>query len=228
MTETNEEWAGVNRMPRTPTIIEGFPYPKSVQALIKKMDQAFSEWAEADTAYAIAEEDLNEAKARDARELVESVLAGTEDFGEVHIAPAQRAMKRAQILAHARLVETNKAGRAVGEAMKENAREITLTALSMAREALAERERLLLEAAKLVNDANEVRTRGLAGLKEISAFTRGTYSFDPTFPVTGSVSFPSTREERINKIIDDLEQLIELGALFPEVQSDVEVLEATA
>ena len=225
---TNEEWAGVTRVPRTPNVIEGFPYPKSVQALIKKMDHAFGEWAEADTAVSVAEQDLAEAKALDAGAFAKSILDGVEDPGDVHTPPAVRKLEVARILANARLVETNKAGRAVEEAMRENAREITLTALSMAREGLAERERLLLEAARLVSDANDARTRGLAGLKEISTFTRGTYQFDPSFPISGQVNFPSTREERVNKIIDDIESLIELGALFSEVHSDVEVLEATA
>lgn len=224
----NEEWAGVARMPRTPNVIEGFPYPKSVQALIKKMDKAFSDWAEADTALAVAEEDLIEAKALDAAAFAESVLGGLEDPGEVHTPPAARKVQGAQILANARLVEVNKAGRIVEEAIRENAREVTLSALTLAREGLAERDRLMLEAAQLVSDANDARTRGLAGLKEISTFTRGTYQFDPTFPSNGTVNFPSTREERINKIIDDIENLIELGALFPESSQEVEVLEATA
>lgn len=222
----NEEWVGLNRVPRLPNVLDGFEYPKPVKALIKKMDSAFDEWAEADTALAVAEEDLNEAKARDTRELVETVLAGREDLGEVHVAPAERAVKRAQILADARRVEVNKIGREVEEAIRLHAREITLTALSMAREGLAERERLLLEAAQLANEANEARTRGLAGLREISNFTRGVYQFDPSFPVTGQATFPNTREERIHKICDDLEELISHGVLFPV--SEPEVLEATA
>lgn len=225
---TNEEWAGISRMPRTPNVIEGFPYPVGVQALIESMNEAYSLWAEADTALAVAEEDLIEAKALDAGAFAKSVLAGEKDPGEVHTPKAARKVLGAQILANARLVEVNKAGRLVEEAIRENAREVTLSALSLAREGLAERDRLMLEAARLVSDANDARTRGLAGLKEISTFTRGTYQFDPTFPSNGSVTFPSTREERVNKIIDDIERLIELGALFPESSNEVEVLEATA
>ena len=224
---TNEEWDGVHRRPRTPNVIEGFPYPKPVQALIKKMEQAYEIWAEADTAVSVAEEDLELAKSLDAKEFAESILAGEEDPGEVHTPKALRKLQGARILANARLVEVNKIGRTLSDALRDNMRDIAFETLTLAREGLAERDRLMLEAARLVSEAHEARNRGLAGLRELSSYTRGTFQFDPTF-YTQAVNFPSFRDERVNQILDQLEKMLNQNVLFPEENDEPEVMEATA
>ena len=225
----NEEWAGVNRLPRIPVVIAGFNYPKPVKAAIKKVDEAWSAWAEADTAVAVAEDELEQAKALDGRLFAESVLTGKDDPGEIHTPPALRRLKGAQILADARRLETNAVGRILDSLLSENAREITLTAIEAARAGIAEQERLMTLAAEYTVEASKVRNSGLEGLRFISQYTRGTYAFDPSFPVVGQVSFPNVREERIRKIADDLESLIEKGNLFPVAGDDDPVIfEATA
>lgn len=230
MSNANEEWAGLDLFPRIPSVIDGFKYPTRVQSLIKKMNAAFDEWAEADTALAVAVEDLDEAKALDGKIFAESVLNGTDDPGEVHTPSAARKVKGARILVNAKRVAVNKLGRIVDDAMREHAREITLTAIADARVALARREEILLEASKLINQANDVRTHGLLGLREIASYTRGTYQFDPSFPVQGNVSLPETSETRVRQICDDLDRLIESGALFADDDSgaDIEQVEAEA
>lgn len=225
----NEEWAGVNRLPRIPVVIAGFNYPKPVKAAIKKVDEAWSGWAEADTAVAVAEDELEQAKALDGRLFAESVLTGKDDPGEIHTPPALRRLKGAQILADARRRETNAAGRVLDSLLSENAREITLTAIEAAREGIAEQERLMTLAAEYAVEASKARNKGLEGLRFVSQFTKGTYAFDPSFPVVGQVSFPNLREERIRKITDDLESFIENGHLFPSaIEDDFEVPEPTS
>lgn len=223
---TNEEWAGTGRQPRVPTMVPGMKYPKAVMAASKKCDAAFSEWAEAETAWMVAQDELAEAKALDARLFAESVLNGTEDPGEVHTPLAERELKRAEILLNARLKDVNRAGAELSELMKENQREIVLSAVEMAEDGLRLQEELMMEASQLAHKALEVRNNSLKGLREASAFTRGTYQFDPTFPVSGQVILPNVTEPRIKKILEDLRTLVEKGVLFPE--EAVEVLEPTA
>lgn len=213
---TNEEWAGINRQPNVPSIIDGFEYPKAVKALVKKVESAWGEWAEADTAVSVAEFDLEQAKKLDARLFAESVLSGTDDPGEVHTPVAERKLKGAQILADARRRETNALGRSLESLMRENAREITLTAIRDARIGIAEQQRLMNIASLTAIEAIEARNKGLEGLRQISHYTRGVYSFDASFPNTGNLTLPSVREERVTKIVDDLENLILAGQLFGE------------
>ena len=210
----NEEWAGINRQPNLPAVIEGFDYPKPVKALIKKMDAAYSLWAEADTALSVAEDDVEQAKALDGRLFAESILNGTDDPGEVHTPIALRTMKGAQILADARRREVNTLGRQLEGLMRDYMREITVTAIAMARDGVAEQERLLLIAAQTAVEATKARNAGVAGLRQVSHYTRGVYAYDSGFPVTGHPTFPNVREERILKIADDLERLIADGHLF--------------
>lgn len=216
---TNEEWAGINRQPNLPVVISGFEYPKPVKALIKKMDAAFEIWAEADTALSVAEDEVEMAKATDARLFAESILNGNDDPGDENTNQAIRKLKGAQILADARRREVNAIGRQLEALMRENIREIAIASIAMARNGLAEQERLMLIAGQTAVDAVKARNEGLLGLRQLSHYTRGIYSYDPGFPVTGQISLPNTREDRIVKIVDDLESLILEGRLFGEIDS---------
>jgi hypothetical protein len=216
--DANEEWAGVNRQPKTPTVIEGFNYPKPVKSLIKKLDAAYASWAEADTALYGAEDDVLSAKAEDAKAFAESVLNGTDDPGEVHTPVALRKLQGAQILAEARRREVNAIGRELEQLFRKHIREIGLEAIRQARQGISDYERLMLQAAQIAVQASESRNDGLTGLRFLSHYTRGVYSFDAGFPLNGFATFPNTREERIVKIADDLERLIEDGQLFGEIE----------
>lgn len=216
----NEEWAGINRVPNIPSVIEGFDYPKPVQSLIKKMDSAYEVWAEADTALAEAEYGLSEAKALDARLFAESVLGGLEDPGEINTPVALRKLKGAEILANAKRVEVNKIGRELESLMREHARDITQTAIKNAREAVTAWQEAVLEASRIVNDATTARYQGLMGLVQVSSYTSGTYGFDGRFPVSGSLSVPETYETRIKKICDDLEKMMDRNVLFPDAEAE--------
>lgn len=223
----NEEWAGLNRHPNIPTVIEGFEYPKPVQSLIKKMDSAYEIWAEADTALAEAEYVVSEAKALDAKLFAESILEGLEDPGEVHTPAALRKLKGAEILANARRTDVNKIGRELEEVMREHAREITHTAIEHAREAVMVWQEAVLEASRIVADASAARYQGLVGLREVSSYTRGVYTFDGNFPISGSLSVPETYEKRVLQICEELEKLMDRNVLFasPEAESDIKTHE---
>lgn len=223
MNVANEEWSGLNRVPRVPDIIPGFAYPKPVQKQIAVLDDAMSLWADADGAVANAEFDLQEAETLDDKAFAESVLSGSDDPGQVHVPKAERKLKGARILAEARLRDANKAGRQLEKVMREHAAEMTDAAIEMARAGIAEMQSLMMDAAQKANEAINVRNQALAPLRFISKYTRGTYSFDASFPVSGYASFPSTREERILGICDDLQALKDAGRLFGDDGLDVAV-----
>lgn len=220
------EWAGLRRQPRVPVMVPGLQYPKPVVAAAKKCDAAYSDWAEAETAWMAAQDDLAEAKALDGRLFAESVLNGTDDPGEVHRPKAERALKASEILLDARLRDVNRAGRVLSEVMEEHAREIVLASLDMAAAGLEKQQKLMSEASELAVEALRERNRSLVGLREVSTLTRGTYQFDPSFPVAGVVQLPDISERRVRKIIEDLRALIDGGVLFP-VDGVSEVSEVT-
>lgn len=213
--EHENEYALTARQPRPPLIIEGLKYPDEVQVLIEDFNAKHDTWAEADTELVISLEDLLDAKAKDAEAFRESVLAEAKDPGLVHTPKAARLVERNQILASERLMETNRAASLVAEAIKANAKEIVIAAISMARDGIAENERLILEAGQLVIQASEVREKSLAGLVQVSELTSGTYSFDPAIPKQGNPVMPDIRETRAHDILKSLEKLIADGVLFP-------------
>lgn len=213
--EIENEYANVTRYPRMPLIAEGLAYPEPVQKLIAEMEEKFEAWAVADSELASALEDMEDAKALDAKLFKDSVLAGSKDPGEVHTPKAARLVERNRILANERLLETNRAAGALSQAIETHAKEIVMAAISMARNGLAENERLVMEASRLVIEAGEVREKSLIGLSQASELTRGTYQFDPSFPRQGNVVMPDIREFRANEICDNLEKLVDRGILFP-------------
>lgn len=223
---TNEEWSGVSRQPRVPVVVPGLKYPKAVVTASKKCDEVYSIWAEAETAWMEAEQEVSEAKALDARLFAESVLNGTEDPGEVHTPVAERKLKAAEIILMARLRDANRAGAELSDVMKEHQREILLSAVEMAEEGLRRQEEMMMEASKLAHEAIEVRNKSLIGIREVSTYTRGVYQFDPSFPSSSQIVLPDVSENRIKKICEDLRQLVERGVLFAE--ESVEILEPTA
>lgn len=223
MENKSSEWTMVSRQPRVPVMVPGLKYPKAVVEASKKCDKAYSVWVDAETAWMTAQEALSQARALDAQLFTEAILNGTEDPGEVNTPRAERKLKGAGILLNARLKDANRAGAVLAEVLKDNQREILLSALEVAEEGLRQQEMMMFESAKLASEAISVRNSALVGLREMSAYTRGTYQFDPSFPVEGNVSLPDVAELRVKKICADLRSLVDSGSLFPEDAPEVQV-----
>ncbi len=214
--ELENEYAIAARYPRLPLVVEGLKYPEPVQALIDISTNAFEAWVDAESEFTTSQQDLEEAKAVDAKAFKDSVLSGAKDPGHVHTPKAERLVERNRILMSAALVVANKAGSDVQDAIKAHAKEIVVTAIEMTREGLREQERKVMEASRLLIEAREARGKSLVGMVQVSELTRGKYSFEPSFPQQGNVVMPDIREFRVNEVCDNIETLITKGHLFPD------------
>ena len=111
---------------------------------------------------------------------------------------------------------TNRAGSDVQESIKAHAKEVVVTAIEMTREGLCEQDRLVMEVSRLLIEPREARSKSMVGVVQVSAFTRGTYSFEPSLSQQGDVVMPDIREFGGNAICDNIETLIAKGILFPD------------
>ena len=214
--EQENEYVAIARYPRLPLIVEGLEYPENIQALIDDVNLKFGLWAEAETDFVVAEQDLVEGKAKDAQAFKDSVLAGSKDPGFVHEPKAARHVERTRILMAARLKEVNRASGVLSAAYKEQGKEIVTSAIAMARAGVDAYEALVFEAARKLEQATETRWKSLGGLALASELTQSIYRFPPHFPAVNQAVLPETRQFRVTEICDQLETLIKKGALFPD------------
>ena len=214
--EHENEYALAARYPRLPLIVEEMDYPETIQALIDDVNEKFGLWAEAESEFMEAQQDLAESRAKDAAAFKDSVLSGTKDPGKFHEPKAARNVERTQILMAARLAEVNRAGSTLQDAYRREAKAIVQAAIAMARDGVNGHEASVLEAGRILEAASERRFKKLRGLVQASELTASVYRFDPIFPMVKDVVMPDLREVRVNEVCDKIESWIEKGVLFPD------------
>lgn len=173
-------------------------YPQLLAEAIADYDEAYMAW---DMEHATLE-DLNRAY-RDAErdavaKMVEAAKAGKKDPGEGQ--EADKA-KRAVLFQNERVKhlrkETDKKARAVLDAMHTERLPLMEMAVSEAEQFAGQYPGRMSAVAKEIDAIVKDRQKAYELLRVVSQLTEGTVSYDPSFPLEGTVSLFQTHERRV-------------------------------
>jgi hypothetical protein len=195
--------------PNTPDLA-ALDYPKATKALIKIMNQKMDVFAEADTHLAELQDNITQATHADAVALKAAAIAGEPDPGTASSDAAARAvLYQEQVAAHARS-EVIRAGTAVRKSVEENKLTIIEQSADKAElGALAWQDGMLKLQADYYRLVEE-RAQSQDGMKMIArlGLTDPLVHFDPSFPVSGQLTVPIIREDRLLGIIETIRKVV--------------------
>ena len=195
--------------PNTPDLA-ALDYPKATKALIKIMNQKMDVFAEADTHLAELQDNITQATHADAVALKAAAIAGEPDPGTASSDAAARAvLYQQQVAAHARS-EVIRAGTAVRKSVEENKLTIIEQSADKAElGALAWQDGMLKLQADYYRLVEE-RAQSQDGMKMIArlGLTDPLVHFDPSFPVSGQLTVPIIREDRLLGIIETIRKVV--------------------
>ncbi len=174
------------------------------------MNQKMSAWAEADTVLAELQDNIAQAKHEDAVALKAAAIAGEPDPGTANSDAAARAvLYQEQVAVHAR-GELTKAGTAVRQSLEENKLTIIEQSTDKAElGALAWQDGMLKLQADYYRLVEE-RAQSQDGMKMVSklGLTSPLVTFEGSFPVSGQLTVPIIREERLLGIIETIRKVV--------------------
>ncbi len=195
--------------PNTPDLA-ALDYPKATKALIKIMRQKMDVFAEADTHLAELQDNIAQATHADAVALKAAAIAGEPDPGTASSDAAARAvLYQEQVAAHARS-EVIRAGTAVRKSVEENKLTIIEQSVDKAElGALAWQDGMLKLQADYYRLVEE-RAQSQDGMKMVSrmGLTSPLVAFDPSFPISGQLTVPIIREDRLLGIIETIRKVV--------------------
>jgi hypothetical protein len=200
----------MNQLPPNTPDLAALDYPKATKALIKIMNQKMDVFAEADTQLAELQDNITQATHADAVALKAAAIAGEPDPGTASSDAAARAvLYQEQVAAHARS-EVIRAGTAVRKSVEENKLTIIEQSADKAElGALAWQDGMLKLQADYYRLVEE-RAQSQDGMKMIArlGLTDPLVHFDPSFPVSGQLTVPIIREDRLLGIIETIRKVV--------------------
>ena len=184
--------------PTTPDIAN-LKYSKKTQALIDDMTAKRLDWAQEDTKLAELEDNVTDAKHKDAMALQAAAIANEPDPGTENTEAAERAiLYQVERVRHARS-KAQKAGTLVSKALHTDRIAIIDEAVKNAEVGIE----IWQKEVSLIQSNYELlikaRHESLEGLRMLSnlGMTKDLVQFDPGFPVSGNLVVPQVREDRI-------------------------------
>jgi hypothetical protein len=184
--------------PTTPDIAN-LKYSKKTQALIDDMTAKRLDWAQEDTKLAELEDNVTDAKHKDAMALQAAAIANEPDPGTENTEAAERAiLYQVERVRHSRS-NAQKAGSLVSKALHTNRIAIIDEAVKNAEVGIE----IWQKEVSLIQSNYELmvkaRHESLEGLRMLSnlGMTTDLVQFDPGFPVSGNLVVPQVREDRI-------------------------------
>jgi hypothetical protein len=200
----------MNQLPPNTPDLADLDYPKATKALIKIMKQKMDVFAEADTELAELQDNITQAQHNDAVALKAAAIAGEPDPGTASSDAAARAvLYQEQVATHARS-EVIRAGAAVRKSIEENKLTIVEQSVDKAElGALAWQDGMLKLQADYYRLVEE-RAQSQDGMKMVSKMTLTTplVQFEGSFPVSGQLTVPIVREERLLGIIETIRKVV--------------------
>lgn len=186
----------------------GFDWPKEVQAEIDLWDTAYSEWDDAHLSLSEKHRALKQANEKGSQALVNAVRDGKPDPGTKATDKAEREVVYWEEVARQARSRSDKQAMTVWRTIQAHYVDIVNTANARAIAGADEFAADMDQLSKQGREAVEKRNRAYEGLRFVSRLTGGELSFDPFFPIEGTLSVPYTGENRVRSIVTLLEKTV--------------------
>lgn len=189
------------RSPNTLGLPSDFAWPKKVQDEIDVWDTAYMEWDDVNATLSEKHAALKDAKAKDARALVDAVAAGKPDPGTKATDKAERDVVYWEEVVRQARSRADKQASSLWKVIEAHYEQIVAQANAQALQGADEFALDIKSIAEQGRKAVEKRHKALAGLRFVSRFTGKGVAFDPFFPVEGTFSVPHTSDTRVRSTV---------------------------
>lgn len=200
----------ITQSPKNLGLPKNLTWPKKVSKEIELWDTAWAEWADA---HATLDEKIlgvKQANAKDAQALRDAVAAGKPDPGVTASDKAEREVVYwTEVTLQARRT-ADKHSATVWAAIQEHREDVIRDAVKRAREGATKFQEDTKAVLKAGQKAIEDRQAAYEALRFVNRLTDSSLSYDPSFPVEGSLSVPKSHETRPLAIATLLEKSLEV------------------
>lgn len=220
--------------PSMPLIAE-MNYPPHLAEVIKATEAAYDDWAEADTAYAEALDNLEQAEITFAAEIKKAAAKGDPLPAPLDLAPLQNAITYADEVLRLKRQETNKRIGALREAFRTHRLEIAALAVAKAEAGADTYKTRMSEIAQSLDEIERDRRAAYDGLKMFADYSGPEMLYSPQFETSNAPILPNAAERHPRSIIRNLKHVFfseaeqvespeqsELEASEPETAEEIE------
>lgn len=179
-------------------------YPPQLAELVKVANAAFETWAEADTAYAEALDNLEQAEVKFAASIKAAALKGEPLPDPLDTAPLQNAITYAAEVMKAKKRATDEAIRDLKNAFREHRLEIARLAIDKAEAGLEEYKSRMAEVSQELDELERNRRAAYDGLKMFAEYSTPEMAYSPDFTNHSTATLPNTSEQRVKSLLHNL------------------------
>lgn len=194
--------------PPSSPLLADLKYPKHIQKLISAHEADYAVFAEKETVYMTALEDLKQAQAEDIRLLVDAVAEGKDDPGT----PNEDKLKREVIYSLEAVRQARskaqKSSVVLSQALRENVSDVALLAVEKARAGVEAWQTTISRLQAEYAEAVDARRRSQDGLVMVSHLPTKGISFHANYPIPSDARFPETHEKAVLGACNLLEQMV--------------------
>jgi hypothetical protein len=203
-------YSEISQSPKDLGLPKNLTWPKKVAKEIELWDTAWAEW---DEAHATLDEKIlgvKQANAKDAQALRDAVANGKPDPGVNASDKAEREVVYWTEVAVQARRKADKLSAIVWAAIQEHREDLIRDAAKRARDGAAKFQEDMKAVLTLGKKAIEDRQAAYEGLRFVNRLTDSSLTYDPSFPVEGSMSVPKSHETRPLGIATLLEKSLEV------------------
>lgn len=201
----------VKQGPKTLGLPKNLTWPKKVSKEMDLWDKAWAEWDETNLTLDEKLSAVSEANQADAQALRDAVAGGKPDPGVNASDKVEREVVYwTEATGQARR-KTDKQSAVVWHAIQEHREDLIRDASKRTRDGAAKFQDDLREVLSRGQKAIDDRQASYEGLRFVNRLTDSALSFDPSFPVEGSMSVPKSHENRPLGIATLLEKSLQVA-----------------
>jgi hypothetical protein len=215
--------------PNMPEIAD-LDYPQNLLELIKQANAAFDTWAEADTAHAVAIDDLENAKLDFAAAIKTAATKGEPLPAPLDLAPLENAVIYAAEIVKLKKQAVNKETSKLREAFRADRLTIASLAIAKAEAGLEEYKTRMAEVAQTLEEIERNRRAAYDGLKMFSEYSGPEMRFSAEINAADTPRLPNTSEQKIKSVIANLKHVFFGGTAeseSSELETETDDLEST-
>jgi hypothetical protein len=187
----------LSKSPRNLSLPAEYDWPTAVKKSITEYEKSWKVWAEANTALAVAVDDLAAAVREDAVALTEAVKNSQPDPGVEKSDQARRAVVYAEEVAKQARQAVNRQAEKTWNTIAQSHDTLARQAITEALDGVNQFQGDCEAIAEHGRVAELRRSKSLQGLRLLARLGDTRVSFEPSFPIDGQFSVPKTHETRV-------------------------------
>jgi hypothetical protein len=189
-------------------LLADLKYPQEVQKAIDKAEKDWNDWAEADTAHAVAIDDLVAKRNEFEQAIISAARNGKPRPESPDMGNAEDDLKYLAEVANTKRVRVQNSIQEIKDLLRTHRFEIAQLAIEKAELGISKFRESIQSVASTFSDIEQERRAAYDGLRMMSDLTTPELRFSPDFGVPDSPQLPRTHENGAKSVIANLRAFI--------------------